>query len=186
MISKRLNIAAAAIFLMAPFCLMPGLAQQPDQQPEGPQRPPFNDPIAELRLTPEQRAQIRSIRQQMQDERADINRRLRASNQALEEALDSDNPDEALIEQHLRDVAFLQAAQMRMRILSEVKIRRILTPEQRSLWRELRRANQLRRERQLNNPGREGNVDPRRFPNRRNGLGPVAPRSDDLPGRARP
>lgn len=151
-------------------------AQQPEQTNDGPQGPVVDDPIRELNLTPEQREQIRSIRQETQQERTSINLRLRESNRALQDALDSDNPDEATVEQLVRQVATLQGAQMRLRVLSEVRIRRVLTPEQRVVLRNLRLSRQLRRNAPLQNPRRDGVDDLRRFPNRRNGLGPIGTR----------
>lgn len=151
-------------------------AQQPEPPNDGPQGPVVDDPIRELNLTPEQREQIRSIRQETQQERTSINLRLRESNRALQDALDSDNPDEATVEQLVRQVATLQGAQMRLRVLSEVRIRRVLTPEQRVVLRNLRLSRQLRRNAPLQNPRRDGVDDLRRFPNRRNGLGPIGTR----------
>lgn len=113
------------------------------------------DPIRQLNLTPEQREQIRGIREQSRDERAKINERLREMNRALEETLNLDNPDEATVEQRMREVAAAQAAAMRMRILTEVKVRRVLTVEQRILLRTLRQqAQETRRERRLDRPER--------------------------------
>src|SRR5882762_4882019 len=48
------------------------------------------DPIQQLNLSPEQRQQIRSIREQTKDERAAINRRLKETQIALDLALDSE------------------------------------------------------------------------------------------------
>ncbi len=109
--------------------------QQP--QTDSPERPGMGDPIRELNLSPEQREQIRAIREQFRDERAAINLRLRETTAALDAALDADNPDEAVIEKLIRDVAAAQAASMRMRILSELRIRRVLTAEQLAKLREL-------------------------------------------------
>ncbi|HEV7473889.1 MAG TPA: periplasmic heavy metal sensor [Pyrinomonadaceae bacterium] len=122
--------------------------QQPSATPEPQQGGPGADPILQLNLTPEQREQIRSIRQANKEERATINQRLREANQAMEEALDSDKPDESAIEQRLRDLGAAQAAAMRMRILTEVRIRRVLTVEQLGILRTLRlQARQLERAR---------------------------------------
>jgi Spy/CpxP family protein refolding chaperone len=163
------------ILLTAPVAVSTCMAQQADQsvdqQPEAQQRVPVEDPIRELNLSPAQRAQIREIRQQLQGERAVINQRLRETNQALTTALEAESPDESLIEQRLRDLAAAQAAQMRMRVLSEVRIRRVLTPEQRVLLRELRQANEFRRR---ENQRRE-NPLPRGLRNQRNTLAPLAP-----------
>ena len=89
-------------------------------------------------MTPEQREQIRAIREGNKVERAEINQRVREANRVLEEALDSDNPDEAVVEQRMRDLGAAQAAAMRMRILTEVKIRKVLTREQLVILRNLR------------------------------------------------
>jgi len=96
------------------------------------------DLIATLRLTPEQRQKIRAIREQTKDERAVIGQRLKEANRALEDALDADPLDENLIDQRMRDVSLAQTAQMRMRIRTEVMIRRVLNREQLATWRTLR------------------------------------------------
>lgn len=125
-------------------------AQQP--QTEGQQGAPSADPIRDLNLSPEQRERIRAIREQMRDERAAINQRLRETNRALEEDLDSDNPNDAVVEQRLRDVAEAQAASTRMRVMTEIKVRRVLTPEQSATLRTLRQnVRDYRRDRQQNN-----------------------------------
>src|SRR5678816_1265195 len=140
----------------------PVVAQEPQAAPRGP------DLIEQLRLTPEQRQRIRAIREQSKNERMTVNQRLRESNLALEEALDSDNLDENLVEQRIRDVSAAQGAQLRMRIQNEVQIRRVLNPEQIATWRLLRQRNrdalralpnQRRRVRSMVAPG---NVEPRR------------------------
>jgi Spy/CpxP family protein refolding chaperone len=140
------------------------LAQEPDQQSEQVQRG-NDDPIQDLQLSPEQRQQIRAIRVQLQEERRAVNQRLREANRALEDALDVDTPDDALIEQRLRELAMAQAAQVRMRVMTEVRIRRVLTKEQRALWREIRLTrrrpieNRRRRQDALNNQRRrQGNT----------------------------
>jgi len=147
-------VAATSVFVAAPAYSL-GAHQQ--QQPDPPQRQPGGDPIRELNLSPEQRERIRAIREQLQGERAANNQRLRETNRALEEALDADNPDESVVEQRLHDVAAAQAAAMRLRVLSEVRIRRVLTSEQLSTLRTLRQnARSRRRERQRKNMEKRG------------------------------
>src|ERR1700674_4761968 len=150
---------AILVFLIAvPSIAVPSINGQTVQQPEPGSPAPQQgrggtDPIRQLNLTPEQREQIRTIRVQSQPERAAINARVRETNRALEAVLDSDSPDEAVVEQRMSEAAAAQAAAMRMRILTEVRIRRVLNSEQRSLLRALRQqANQLRRERPLERP----------------------------------
>lgn len=125
------------------------------QTPEPPSPPPpahqghmGGDPIRQLNLTQQQQEDIRNIREKNREERAAINRRLAEANRALQEALEVDSPVEALVEQRMKAVADEQAAAMRMRILTEVRVRQVLTQEQRAILRNLRlQAQQMRRER---------------------------------------
>ena len=96
------------------------------------------DPIQQLRLTPEQRQRIRIIFAENKDERQMANRRLREANFALDQALDAESVDENVIEQRINEVTAAQAAQTRMRIRMELKIRRELRPEQLAVWRQIR------------------------------------------------
>ena len=99
---------------------------------------PDPDPIEQLRLTPEQRQRIRMIFEENKTERQQINRRFREANVALDQALDAEPTDQNLIEQRLNELAAAQTAQMRMRIQTELKIRRELRPEQLATLRQLR------------------------------------------------
>jgi Spy/CpxP family protein refolding chaperone len=183
----------AVIFLIAVSSAFGQVQQQPtpelSQQTNQQTNQQFNqlaDPVRQLNLRPEQREKIRSIREQTKSERAAINERLRETNRALEEMLDTDNPDEALVEQRMRDVAIAQAALMRMRILTEVRIRRVLTQEQLSLLRTLRQqSRQLGRDRFLTEgqQQRRQNIDRSGgMQNQRNGLGPLFPRRNSQRG----
>lgn len=173
--------AMSMIFLVA----RPGVTQQP-QQTDAQQPGPVEDPIRQLNLTAEQREKIRTITEDKKLERVEINQRLREANRRLQEALDSDNPDEAVVEQRLREVAAAQAAQMRMRVLTEVRIRRVLSTEQQDRLRILRR--QARRERQLENlnGNRRQLARPGALTNQRDGLEPLSPRQGGAQRRQRP
>ena len=96
------------------------------------------DPIEQLRLTPDQRQAVRRIMAESRNERQSTNRRLREANVALDQALDAEPTDENLVEQRINEVATAQAAQLRLRIHTEMKIRRILRPEQLATLRRLR------------------------------------------------
>ena len=96
------------------------------------------DPIEQLRLTPDQRQAVRRIMAESRDERQSTNRRLREANVALDQALDAEPADESLVEQRINELATAQAAQLRLRIHTEMKIRRILRPEQLATLRRLR------------------------------------------------
>ena len=91
---------------------------------------PAPDPIEELRLTPDQRQKIRMIFEENKDERQQANRTLREANLALDQALDAEPVNQSLIEQRINEVSLAQTAQLRMRIQTELKIRRELRPEQ--------------------------------------------------------
>ena len=150
-----------------------------------PQGPPPMDPIEQLRLTPEQRQKIREIRESTRLERAMVNKRLRETNVALQDAVDAESIDEALIEERLRDAAAAQAAAMRLRIHSELKIRRVLTREQLVILKSLQvQAQELNRDRNQNQrPVRQGNV---LRPNQRNGIAPIFQRRDGVQRNPRP
>ena len=183
-----LTSLALLVFSMA----VPAIGQTvQEQQPASPapqQGSLTGDPISQLNLTPEQREQIRTIRKQSQRERTAIQERVRETNRALEALLDSDSPEEAAVEQRMREASAAQADAMRMRILTEVRIRRVLTSEQRTLLRALRQqANQTRRERPINGPEERlrRQQEQRSLQNQRNGIGPLLPRRD-APRRVRP
>ncbi len=182
-----LSLVAATCVLVAASSSLFGAPQQ--QQTDSEQRQ-SGDPIRELNLSAEQRERIRAIRELLQGERAAINQRLRETNRALEEVLDADNPDESVVEQRLRDVAAAQAAATRMRVLGEVRIRRVLTPEQLTTLRTLRQnARSVRRERQRENMEmrRQERVDRQRgLPKQRNRLRPLFPGRSDQQRRAQP
>lgn len=99
-----------------------------------------------LNLTPDQVAQIKAIREQNRDQWRAVRQRLRQAQSALDEAIYADNADEALIEARARDLAEAQTALVRMRALTELKIRRVLTQEQLNTLRTLRQKRAAERE----------------------------------------
>jgi Spy/CpxP family protein refolding chaperone len=174
---RIVTLLALLTVLAFPAAMLPVAGQSAQQPAIAPESQQGGDLIRQLNLTPEQREQIRSIRQGNQAERVAVNQRLRETNQALEEALDSDTPDEAIVEQRVRDVAAAQTSAMRIRILTEIKVRRVLTAEQRTILRSLQRqALDLQRERRLANPDERKKEERSRSLQNRNGLGPLFPR----------
>lgn len=106
--------------------------------------------LERLGLSPEQRAQIRVIRQETETEGRPLMRRLRQARRALDEAIYSEAADEATVEARVRELASAQEAVARLRAFTELKVRRVLTPQQLSIVRDLRRQalqRQLRRRR---------------------------------------
>lgn len=133
------------------------------QDPSGPPPPPPPlDPIQQLNLTPEQRQQIRRLTEETRQDRQNTNRRLREANAALDQALETDPIDENLIEQRINELAAAQTAQTRMRVRLELRVRRLLYPEQLTtlhrLHLQLRDVMAPQRQNAPNNP-RRPNVD---------------------------
>lgn len=170
---NRRTLAAATFFLSALlFCVstLPASAQDGNpppsnevQQNAGNQAP---DLIGILGLTPDQRAKIRAIRERNKEERQLTTERLRNAQQALDEAIYADDASEAVVEERARELAAAQTANMRLRALTELSIRRVLTPEQLNALRalRLRQAERRRLEREMGLPRRlrnrpQGNVD---------------------------
>ena len=179
----KITLASMVLFSLAIIaaCYSTALAQDQPQQP-----PPAttSDPIEQLRLTPDQRQRIRVVRDDTRQERAIINQRQRETNIALQQAIDADPLDELLIEQRLQDAAAAQAASMRLRIQTEIRIRRILTREQLATLRVLQlQAQGLLRDRNADQrPGRDRNTRP----NEQNGAAPLFPRRNVPPRAPRP
>jgi len=146
--------------------------QAPQDQPVN--APPQDTPdlLGRLRLSPDQIQRIRLIQRDTKDERVAVGQRLREANRALEESLDAENADESVIDERMRDVNAAQNAQLRLRIQTELRIRRVLNPEQRAMLRDIRvRAGDLIRaqqERRGVRPGADG-----LRPNGSNGILPL-------------
>ena len=181
---KTLATALSFVIIAAvPLCAQTPTLEPPPGAMQG--RNFGGDPIRELNLTAEQREQIRTIREQNRAERTTINQRVRETNRALEEALDSDNPDQSLLEQRMLEVSAAQAEAMRMRIRTEVQIRKVLTNEQRILLKEMRRnVHQLRERRRgdgMEDRQRRLENRQRRLERRRNQVPPVSPGNESRP-----
>ena len=169
--SKTFTLLASVLLLLT-FCAVAAAAQDPAQDVAP-------DPIEQLRLTPEQRQRIRMIREETQTERQIANRRLREANFALDQALDAEPVNDAVIEQRVNELAAAQAAQLRMRIQMELKIRRVLRPEQLAVLRQMhlqirdvmggqRNGNTFNQRpgREALRPDRRNSATPPRFPHR--------------------
>jgi Spy/CpxP family protein refolding chaperone len=133
MFEVKMRSRTSMLFLAVVFLISGASFNYAQEMP-----PPPPDPIEQLRLTPDQRQRIRLIFDQNKDERQSINRRLREANVTLDQALDAEPTDESVIDQRLNELAAAQAAQMRMRVQTELKIRRELRPEQLATLRRLR------------------------------------------------
>lgn len=192
--------AAASALLFSLSSLSGGqLYAQDDALPSQEARPndqsmarPDGDLIGRLNLTPDQIKQIRGIRQQSAEEMRITRQRMGRAQGELDEAIYADSVDESVIEAHARDLASAQAAVTRLRAQMELRIRRVLTPEQLKLLREIRQeARDRDRTRQRgirqNNPSA---FQERQRPNGRgsdqNGVRPGSSGTQQTPVTARP
>ena len=123
-------------------------AQTAQQTPNDPGQTQVNQAdqmLGPLNLSPDQIQKIRAINADLKDQRQSANQRLRQAQRALAEAIESPNPNEAVIEQRSHEVADAQATTIRLRSLTEARILQVLTPEQRIRLREIRQRNQAMR-----------------------------------------
>ena len=144
-------------------------AQNPSDSPQEEQAQGAQDSDwrTALNLSPEQMAKIRAIREHNKVEGQSIRRRVNQAQRALDQAIYSDNANEAEIDQRARELAEAQAAEIRMRATTELNIRRVLTPEQLNTFRTIRqermRQAQIRRRMENGNP--QGPLRNRRLEN---------------------
>ena len=156
-------IAVLSALVLSMLLSTQGKAQTPTPANQNPapaqgqaQAPPTQlIPIVnQLNLTPDQIQKIRAINMELKDERQAANQRLHQAQLALAAAVESPNPDERLIDQRSHEVAEAQAGTIRLRALTEARIRQVLTPEQLEKVKQIQEKNReiIRQQRQQNNP----------------------------------
>jgi Spy/CpxP family protein refolding chaperone len=116
--------------------------------------------LASLNLSPEQREQIRAIREQTERESKPLLMRLRQARRALDAAIYSDDAQESVIEARLGEFTSAQAGVARLRAFTELRVRRVLTPEQFDTLRELRRQALLQQREMRRNAAADGGARP--------------------------
>lgn len=137
---RKLAVLASLALLLAAGSVAPVRAQDGDAPALTPEaRRGGGGLLRALNLTPEQRAQIKAIRRETEPQGRLLGMRLQQARRALDEAIDADNPDERVIEERVREVGAAQAAVMRLRTFTELKIRRVLSAEQLDAFRRLQR-----------------------------------------------
>jgi len=102
--------------------------------------------VRRLNLSPEQVVQLREIRRQSTSERQIIVANLRRAQRELEAEIFSEETSEIDVEARARLVSELQAKATLLRATTELKIRRLLTPQQLGALREMRERGRARRE----------------------------------------
>lgn len=129
--------------------------------------------MAELGLTQNQRQQIRRINVEKRPLLREAQQRLREANRNLDQAIYADNVIESEIQARLKDVQTAQAELIKIRLTNELAVRRLLTAEQLSKFRDLRE--RFSREMENNQDRRQqrrGLNLRRRFNNRQRQLSP--------------
>jgi Spy/CpxP family protein refolding chaperone len=209
---RRIGLAAAAgtlsMFLLA-FSSAQTFAQTNDEAgpPDVPQVNQDAGWATLLGLTQEQVDRIRAIRQQNRIEWQSAKQRVHRAQRALDQAIYSDDVNEAQIEQLSREVAEAQAADVRLRAMTELSIRRVLTAQQLNTFRAIReqRIREAQAKRRLQNASQQRPLRGRRMgngpltdvrpeaqpggPQNNRGRAPVfgpRQRRGELPGRIRP
>ncbi len=158
-VNKFILVLFSLVFVAA--SAFAATAQEPQERATTP--PQRTAPLLRLlNLTPDQLAQIRRIRQENQGELRLAVGRVRQAQRALEEAIYSETSDEALIEQRARELSEAQAAHTRLRALTELRVRRVLTPSQLSVFRDLQMRRRALDERDGRRPRNAVPLRPRR------------------------
>ena len=144
----KLATAAAALLLLLSLSFFTANARALAQEEEAQQNQARTaeqgqnnqdaDLIRRLQLTPDQIRQIREIRRESGEEMRLSRQALMQAQQALDEAIYADTVNEAEVEKRAREVSAAQANVVRLRALTELHIRRVLTPEQLNTLRKIR------------------------------------------------
>ncbi|MGB7923641.1 MAG: Spy/CpxP family protein refolding chaperone [Pyrinomonadaceae bacterium] len=155
---RKAVIASLALFFFifstAPLRAQNGSAPRAERETRRGEGDRFVALRERLNLSPDQVEQIKAIREQNKDQWRGARQRVRQAQRALDEAIYADTADEVLIETRTREVAEAQTTLVRMRALTELKIRRVLTPEQLNTLRTLRQQRSNRMRENINRPHR--------------------------------
>ncbi|CAN5335451.1 hypothetical protein BH10ACI3_BH10ACI3_05960 [soil metagenome] len=140
----RIIISLTAIALFAAVGL--GQDTKPtESQPQDAPRSAVNQSpdvranvLRQLGLSPEQVQQIRRATVARKPQMDAAQTRLREANRSLDEAIYADVVDEVVFRDRLKEAQLAQAEVAKIRFMSELAVRRILTPDQLVRFRELR------------------------------------------------
>lgn len=99
-----------------------------------------------LGLSPDQIQRIRRINQENRPQLRAANQRLREANRSLDAAIYSDVADEADIQIKIKEVHAAHNEMIKLRAKTEFAVRKVLTPDQLSKFREIRQQSILEKE----------------------------------------
>ncbi len=137
-IFKTFAIAAFATFMalgVSAQSVTPPPTNDKATRPQGQER---RNLFRELGLTKEQLDQIRELRMSDREEVFAAQQKFREANKALDIAIYADSLNEQMIELRITERNQAQAEVNRLKTMSELNLRKILTPEQLSKFREIR------------------------------------------------
>lgn len=139
-ISSKLIILIAFIVFPALFVNAQDLPAD-DMQPAQNGKPAQQRPnlIRELGLTPEQVKQVRRINQETKPLMEAAQMRMREANRELDTAIYSVGLQQSDVNQRLTDFQKAQAEVAKIRFMKELAVRKLLTAEQLTRFREMRR-----------------------------------------------
>lgn len=145
--------------------------ENPGQRPPGNPPPPDDrgEILRDLNLSQEQFRAIRRLLGENQPRVRAAQMDFREAQEALDDAIYADTVDEALVQSLTKRSADAQATLMKLRTENEFAIRRVLTPEQVTKFRELRKQQLLRKLVQERIRQQRGEGPPRNGPPRDGG-----------------
>lgn len=150
---RKTSVFIASLFLTTVFVFVGSVNAQRDGDnnfaPPAEQNMRVNL-MRRLGLSKEQIQQIRKLNGQRGPLMQEAQRKLRDANRLLDQAIYADSVDDAVVEARLRDLNAAQAEVARIRALSELEIRKVLTPSQLIQFREIRDQFRDRREENMN------------------------------------
>ncbi len=174
MTMKKINFLSLilTVFLFAGFCTSVK-AQDNSGAPDQPAAAPRPNLMAQLGLTQDQIRQVRQVNQEKKPQMRAAQELLREANRNLDQAVYADVVNDAEIQTRLKEVQAAHAEVIKIRSVTELAVRKVLTPDQLAKFREVRQQfmenKELRQDnvktRSLNAPNRQNQIN-RRLNNR--------------------
>lgn len=138
---KKYNLLFLLILTVCALTTVKAQTQTTTNQPveENSVKERRGDLLEKLGLTADQIQQFRRVNAEKRPQMRAAQQRLKAATRALDEAVYADAPDEAEVQNRIKEAQTAQAEVIKIRSLTEFAVRRILTAEQLTRFREARR-----------------------------------------------
>lgn len=171
---KKINILSLIFTGLLMFLTFANVNAQEQVAPDN-QNPNANQQVRpfkileELGLTREQIQQIRRINQERKPIMQEAQQRWRISNRNLDEAIYSDTTTDEEVKELMKEAQLAQAELLKARTLTEYMVRKVLTPEQLTKFRQLReRVMKRMSQKNENNPNNQQQRPINRLQQRKN------------------